>query len=140
LNTHNRLWSFVFALQLLGGAGHSFFYWVQENFYGTENFLKPINDALNNQTSATTYFVVLSMTASWVLLYLFFAKKDDFLDSTPGRVGVYLWTLIPLAVYEAYEYYQMLHPTYYDDHIMDMVLAFLAVLTLWIVIWLRMRR
>ena len=135
----DRLWFPMLGTQILGVIGHQFFFYVQENFYAKQNFLKPINTALNNQTSATTYFVVLYMTAIWVLLYLLLTKPA-FLESSIGRFGIFVWSLVPLCVYEAYEVYQMNHPTYYDNHILDMVLAVLATLTIWFVVWLRIKK
>ncbi len=124
---------------LLSYVLYLFSFWLQENFYGTPNILKPIEDMLGNQTSATTYFVVLYMSAMWTLCFMLFAEYFNFLESKIGIIGLYLWPLVPLAVYDYYEYYQMLHPTYPDNHILDLVMSVLATITLWVVMTIRIK-
>lgn len=128
----DSLFSFNLILVVGGLIGHIFFYWVQENFYTQPNFLKPIEDLLNNQTSATTYFVVLSSTATQMILVLFITMILDSISFGLKVIGHFLAPIIPFAVYCFYEYQQMLNPPYPDNHILDMVVAGLALLTFWV--------
>ena len=128
----DRLFGFNGILIVLGLIGHIFFYYVQENFYTQSNFLKPINDILNSQTSATTYFVVLYLAATQMILALFVIFLTLRIQFWLKVLIYYLAPILPGLVYTAYEYQQMLNPTYPDNHILDIVLAWAAIFTFWV--------
>lgn len=128
----DRLFAFNGILIVLGLIGHIFFYCVQENFYTRPNFLKPINDILNSQTSATTYFVVLYLAATQMILALFVIFLTLRIQFWLKVLIYYLAPILPGLVYTAYEYQQMLNPTYHDNHILDIVLAWVAIFTFWV--------
>ena len=130
--TKQNLFNFNLTLQMVGVIGHQFFYWVQENFYGDPNFLKPVSDALNNQTSATSFFAVLGMIGSGMSFFMIYAfNNKPTLFGLSKMLWLYILPIIPVIVYTAYEYHQMLHPTYPDNHILDLVVAWIAPFVYW---------
>ncbi len=134
-----KLWEVNTVMLLFGVFGFCFFGYAQENFYGSPNALKPIQDILWNQTSATSYFIVLFLSAAWTLLYLGVTHGIKFLGTSLSFVGLYLWMLVPLAVYNYYEIYQMFHPTYADNHVLDIIMSILATTTLSLVNTIRVK-
>lgn len=128
-----RLFKFNLALQMIGVLGHQFFYWVQENFYGEPNFLKPISDALNAQTSATSFFVVLGMTASGMAFFMLSTENRPFIMGIKKIFWLYALPIIPGSIYTLYEIHQMYNPTYPDNCVLDITLGWLAVIVFWAV-------
>lgn len=124
----SRIITTTFILQMFGVIGHQFFYWVQENFYGDPNFLKPINDLLHNQTSATSFFVIFNLTTLLIYGFLGFTKVIGCYRNKIAVVGVFLMPILAGIIYSLYEYWQMNHPTYPDNHILDAQLGWLACL------------
>lgn len=136
----HKLFNVTLALQILGVTGHQFFFWVQENFYGDPNFLKPISDALNSQVSATSFFVVLGMTGTGMSIFTLMTSGSQYVLGLNKAIFYYLLPIIPGLVYTAYEYYQYNHPTYFDNNLLDVVLGWLAISVFWIAYTLVFKR
>jgi hypothetical protein len=128
-----RTLRFLWFGQVTGALGHILFYWVQENTYGEQNFLKFLSDALGKTVSATSYFVILGNTClALILIYLFLRSEES---SISGSLFTMALIFIPIAVaivYTIYEMYQSQHPKYQDNHLLDATLGWVACLTVWI--------
>ncbi len=134
-----RIYSRILPLQILGVLGHYFFFQVQENIYTGPNSLKWVSDMLMNQVSATSYFVCLSGMGSSILLFFFFAQLIGFRHRKIAVVVIYFFPTLVGLVYSYYEYYQYYHPTYVDNNLLDVVMAWLAWLTIIIVLKLSLK-
>jgi hypothetical protein len=125
----------LFLLNVLGFCWQSFFFMVQENFYGTENNLKPIFEALGElQLSMTSYSAVLVVTAATLSCVLIALYVSNMLHRPIALWIMHGWALLITLGYIWYEYDQALHPRYPDNNFLDAILGIQAFMTVFIAI------
>lgn len=105
---------------------YTLFFFIQENAYGRYNILKPVNDLVFSQVSATSLLGGLAFFGL-PLLVLFQIGAQVF----PQRYLLiskfaYVWLILTGCLYSFAEYQQSLDPPYHDMHLFDAICGWVA--------------
>lgn len=116
------------AITIVGFVIYFFSHILQMNVYNEPNFMLPLSKALHDQTSLTTFGICL--TYAGMMIALSFAASRLI-----NKELFHLRTLGSLVIgirYSIYEIQQILNPVYIDNHIMDLILCWLAILIVYV--------